>query len=67
MKALEYLLPQPSFDLSLEKQAAFEALLAATSPGGWIDYDLDAPKWQFLSYLCRSRQLGAARFAKPRY
>ena len=57
MNPLDYFLPQPAFDLSPTQQNEFEALFAATAPGGWIDYRLDAPKWQFLSYLCQFREL----------
>lgn len=57
MQALNYLLPQPKFDLSAANKARFEALLEATPPGSWIDYSLAAPKWQFLSYLCQVKDL----------
>ncbi len=57
MQALSFLLPQPSFDLTPEKRAAFEALAGSTPPGGFVDYQLNYPKWQFLSYLCSSRDL----------
>lgn len=57
MQALDYLLPRPAFDLSPDQQAQFEALLDETPPGGWVDYTLTYPKWQFLSYLCQSRDL----------
>jgi len=57
MQPLEYLLPQPAFELTPEKQSAFDALFAATPPGGWVDYSLQYPKWQFLSYLCSSKNL----------
>jgi hypothetical protein len=57
MNPLDYYLPQPAFELSPAQQAGFDALLASTPPGGWIDYRLDAPKWQFLSYLCQSKNL----------
>lgn len=57
MQALSFLLPQPSMDMTSEKRAAFETLASSTPPGGWIDYRLDDPKWQFLSYLCSSRNL----------
>lgn len=57
MQALDYLLPQPSFDLSSEKQAAFDALIDSTPANGFVDYQLTYPKWQFLSYLCKSREL----------
>ena len=57
MQALDYMLPQPPYNLTPEKQAAFEALIDSTSPGGFVDYQLAYPKWQFLSYLCQSRNL----------
>lgn len=57
MQALDYLLPQPPFDLTLEKQAAFNALIDSTPANGLVDYQLAYPKWQFLSYLCKSRNL----------
>jgi hypothetical protein len=57
MNVLDYLLPQPAFDLTPEKQQAFDALFSATPPGGWVDYQLPYPKWQFLSYLCQAKPL----------
>lgn len=55
MQALDYLLPQPPFDLTSEKESAFEALFASTPLGSFVEYRLPYPKWQFLSYLCQSR------------
>jgi len=55
MQALDFLLLQPPFDLTPEKQAAFETLIDSTPFGGFIDYQLTYQKWQFLSYLCKSR------------
>lgn len=57
MNPLNYLLPQPPWEPTIEKRATFEALLAATPPGGLVDYQLAAPKWQFLSHLCQSKSL----------
>ncbi len=57
MQALNFLLPRPTFDLTPEKRSAFDALASSTPPGGLVDYQLDDPKWQFLSYLCSSRNL----------
>ncbi len=57
MQALNFLLPQPAFDLPYEKQAEFENLFSLTPSGGFIDYRLAYPKWQFLTYLCKSRDL----------
>jgi hypothetical protein len=52
MKALDWLLPRPPFDVSPEKQKAFEDLWQSTHKGCLIDYSLPYPKWQFLTYLC---------------
>lgn len=57
MNPLDYLLPQPLFDLPLEKREAFESLIASPPPGSQIDYQLPFPKWQFLSYVCATRDL----------
>ncbi len=57
MQVMDFLLPQPPFCLSTEQQAAFESLIDATPQGSFIDYQLNEPKWQFLSYLCKSRNL----------
>ncbi len=57
MQALKFLLPQPPFEQSTEKQNAFDQLIDSTPPGSWIDYQLAYPKWQFLSYLCSTRNL----------
>lgn len=57
MEAAAYFLPTPPMDLTPEKQAAFEALWQSVPASGWVDYDLPYPKWQFLSYLCQSREL----------
>ena len=57
MQVMDFLLPQPPFCLSKEQQAAFESLIDSTPPGSFIDYQLNNPKWQFLSYLCKSRNL----------
>ncbi len=54
---MDFLLPQPPFCLSTEQQAAFESLLDSTPRGSFIDYQFNEPKWQFLSYLCKSRNL----------
>ena len=57
MQALDYLLPQPPFDLTPEKQSAFETLFASTPLGSFVEYRLPYPKWQFLSSICKSRNL----------
>jgi hypothetical protein len=44
-------MPWPA--ISDEEAAAFDRLLAATPPGGEIDYDLPQPKWVFLHHLVR--------------
>jgi hypothetical protein len=52
-----YLLPRPPYDLTPSERAAFEDLWLSTAPGNFIDYRLSEPKWQFLSYLCETREL----------
>lgn len=64
MEARDFLLPRPPLDLSPEKRRAFNDVWQAVSRGGFIDYQLPYPKWQFLSYICDSRDLvlhGSAR------
>jgi len=57
MQALDFLLPRPAFDLSPSKRKAFEDLWQARRKRDFLDYHLPYPKWQFLSYLCESREL----------
>ena len=57
MKAPDWLLPRPPFDMTLEKQRAFEDLWQARSKGDSIDYSPPYPKWQFLTYLCDTKEL----------
>jgi hypothetical protein len=54
---LSFLLPRPAFDLTPEKQSAFDSLHGATPAGGIVDYRLPYPKWQYLSYLCDTKEL----------
>jgi len=57
MNPLDFLLSQPPCILTPEMQAECEALLASTPPGSFIEYPLPYPKWQFLNYLCSSKEL----------
>ena len=57
MDALSFLIPRPSFDKSTEMVAAFENLFQSTPTGTFIDYSLPYPKWQFLTYLCETKDL----------
>jgi hypothetical protein len=57
MSPLDFFLSQPPVELSPETRSAFDALFASTPPGAFINYQLAAPKWQFLSYLCQSQNL----------
>ena len=57
MKAPDWLLPRPPFDMSPEKQKAFEDLWQLRNKGNSIVYSLSYPKWQFLSYLCETKEL----------
>lgn len=57
MDAASFLLPRPPLDLTPEKITAFEALYRSTDTGSRIDYRLPYPKWQYLSYLCDTKDL----------
>jgi hypothetical protein len=57
MSAPAFMLPRPHFEQTPEMTAAFEDLFAATPQGGFVSYSLPFPKWQFLSYLCETRDL----------
>jgi hypothetical protein len=57
MESPSYLLPRPSFDLMPAERDAFENLFRVTPLGGYIDYSLPYPKWQFLSYLCETKDI----------
>jgi hypothetical protein len=57
MHALEYLMPRPPWELTPGQAKAFGALADSTPPGGLLEYRLEFPKWQFLSYLCQTREL----------
>ena len=57
MDPLAFLLPRPAFDKPPEMLAAFEQLFQSTHAGGFIDYRLPYPKWQYLSYLCETKEL----------
>jgi hypothetical protein len=57
MDTPSFLLPRPCFDKSPEMVAAFDNLFQSTPIGALIDYSLPFPKWQFLSYLCETKNL----------
>lgn len=57
MEAPSFLLPRPRFDKTPEMMAACEDLFAATSTGDIVDYCIPFPKWQFLSYICETKNL----------
>ena len=57
MKKPDLLLSRPPLDLTPEKCTAFDALLERTPDGGCVNYQLPYPKWEFLSYLCETRDL----------
>jgi hypothetical protein len=54
---LDFLLPRPHLRISRKQRAEFDILLDSTPTGSFVDYQLTAPKWQFLSYLCQTRDL----------
>lgn len=57
MPAYEYFLPQPPNESTPEKLEAFEQLFQSTPAGGVSDYRLPYPKWQYLSWLCATKEL----------
>ncbi len=57
MEAPSYFLPRPQSDITPAKQEVFEGLWQSTPTGTFIDYDLPFPKWEFLSYLCETKEL----------
>jgi hypothetical protein len=57
MSVPPFLLPRPRFDKTSEMMTAFDTLLQSTPMGGFVNYSLPFPKWQFLSYLCETRDL----------
>lgn len=57
MQAPEWLIPRPPFEISLQKQQAFDALWQSRSEGELLDYQLPYPKWEFLTHLCETREL----------
>ena len=57
MQALSYLLPQPAFYQTPEILAAFDDLYNSTPACEYVNYRLPFPKWQFLSYLCSTKEL----------
>jgi len=57
MHLLEYYLPRPDFNLTLEKKQAFDELFHSTPEAELVDYQLPFPKWQYLTYLCETRDL----------
>lgn len=55
-----YFLPRPPMELDSSLIAEFDRLFAEAAergPHAAIDYTLDAPKWQFLCYLCESHDV----------
>jgi hypothetical protein len=57
MDVASFLLPRPPFELTTEKKLTFEDLYLSTKSGSLIDYHLPYPKWQYLSYLCETKEL----------
>ena len=57
MEIPSYLSPRPAYELTSSMRQAFDELFSATPPGSFIDYQLPYPRWQFLSYLCDSKDL----------
>jgi hypothetical protein len=56
METSAFLMPMPPLDNSPASQSAFEDLWQTIHKGDFIDYRLPYPKWQFLSYLCDTKE-----------
>lgn len=52
----DYFLPRPPMALSLAIESSFDKLLDGQT-GGVLHYDLAAPKWQWLCWLCERRDV----------
>jgi len=60
MKLPSYLLRCPETDNSPATTSAFDHLFDSqirTASGGFVEYSLATPKWQFLNYLCESKDI----------
>jgi hypothetical protein len=60
VKLPSYYLKRPAIDDSPKVVAAFERLFSeqiATANGRLIEYQLSAPKWQLLNYLCDTKDV----------
>lgn len=57
MEILNYLLSRPPYEMTPEKVEAFDALYQSATAGGFVNYHLPYPKWQFLTYLCENYPL----------
>jgi hypothetical protein len=57
MDPRDFLLPRPPLDLPLEKRKAFDDVWQLRSEADFIDYRLPFPKWEFLSYVCQTREV----------
>ena len=55
MDTPSFLLSRPCFDKKPEMVAAFDNLFQSTPIGAFIEYSLPFPKWQFLSFLCETK------------
>ncbi len=60
MNLPSYYLKRPTLDLTNEITSSFEDLFTeqvVNAGGELIEYSLSAPKWQFLNYLCDSKEV----------
>ncbi len=57
MEKPSYFLSRPALNLDPLKTAAFESLWKSTPSGCLVDYHLPYPKWEFLTYLCDTKEL----------
>lgn len=56
MNPADYLIPRPPMDVSAYTDQ-IRNLFDGTPRGRAVDYTLSLPKWQFLNYLCETRNL----------
>ena len=57
MPTTDYFLPRPPEDASPEREVKFEDLFRSTPLGATVDYHLPYPRWQYLSWLCKTKEL----------
>lgn len=68
MRLPEYWLQRPAAEIALEDRRAFDWLLGAalaSGNGAAIDYDLPAPRWQFLCHVAEEHEIALHGSGNP--